>query len=292
MKFNMNIQILLCAITVIDFFICVIPIFLGIQPLLGNEVQGNNINDAIKSAEFKYSLIVSLSMSLPMAFELLLRIVIDQNYKSTSSALGHNLAVLLSLVIPDATALFYVIPNQDAEIMSLVLKARFLLISWSFLSFMNRRIFKGWSPRLSAIMYIVACISSLPPFHKVYCPPSISFPLTILIGYLLPLFGVYVIVLLIYRWVKFVFKETRNKELSTELYLDNIYVCAYVITLAMLLILRLSFPNDAEWYQYDATFLTAMTLTSTVFYTIIVVFERRVIHRDSIIVLVRNKPLF
>ena len=279
----MNLQLFLCATALIYFVICFIPLIMRINPLLGKDVEGNNIDDAIRSTALKYSLIVSLSMSLPMAFELLLRVVVDQNYKSASAAVGHNLAVLLSLIIPDAVALFYVIPNQDTGMMSVVLKARFLLITWFFLSFMNRRVNSGWSPRLSAALHVTLCISSLPPFYKVYCAPAIAFPLEIVIGYLVPMFGLYITATLCYRWIKYVIKETRNKELSTDLYLDNIYVCAYIITFVMLGILRISYPNYAEWYQYDATFLATITLTSTVFYTIIVVFERRLIHRDSIL---------
>jgi len=286
MNFSFNIQLFLFIVSLVDLIICLIPIVLGIAPLLGFQMAGNNINSAIESTEFKYSLIVSLSMSLPMAFELMLRVIINQNFRATSSVVGHNFAVLLSLVIPDSIALFYVIPYHAVGILSVVLRARLMFITWAFLSFMNRRIFNGWSPRLSALLHVVLCVSSLPPFYKVYCPPPVSFPLEIIIGYLGPLFSLYIMGRLCYRWVLFMRNETRDKDLSTELYLDNIYVCAYGVTMFCLIVLRLCYPNYAEWYQYNSTFLAGITLTSTVFYTIIIVFERRVLHRDSNLLLV------
>ena len=193
MYFLNSIQCLLLFVSTVDLIIFCIPVILKIQPLLGNDVTGNNIYDAMRSTEVLYALILSLSMSLPLTFELFLRFIISPSYKSTSAAITHNLAVLLSLVIPDAITLFYVIPYQDTGIMSVVLKLRFLFISWAFLSFLNRRVFDGWSPKISSLLYIVLSISSFPPFYKVYCSPSVSFPLEILIGFIFPLFCFYIL---------------------------------------------------------------------------------------------------
>ena len=54
------------------------------------------------------------------------------------------------------------------------------------------------------------------------------------------------------------------------------------MTFFSLITLRLSYPTFNDWYQYDTTFLTSTTISFSVFYSIIVVFERRVVHEDTI----------
>ena len=280
--FDSNVQKILCLFSLANVSICVMSTFSHMNPWGGEHHASNNIDEAIMSREHRYSLIISLSMSLPMLFEFLLRMLVEKNIKFASSVLIYNAAVIVSQAIPNSITLFYIIPHNNKQALGIVNNVRFTFISWIFLSFMNRRVFQGWSPRLSLLLHFLTCIFSLPPFYKLYSNADISYSMEIIVGYVLPLLSIMVFCTLCFYWILFIRKETNNKELQTQLCLGNIYICAYVMTFFSLITLRLSYPTFNDWYQYDTTFLTSTTISFSVFYSIIVVFERRVVHEDTI----------
>ena len=80
----------------------------------------------------------------------------------------------------------------------------------------------------------------------------------------------------------YLLNTTKSVAMSTNHYLCNIYVTAYLlICFGMAMILYTS-PNTLDLMKWNANELTLHTLMYTVFYIIVIVFEGRLLQREML----------
>ena len=264
-------------------------------------LDGKSLTDeavTIDSVVLKVTLIVSLSMSIPMMLELLVQPMSEKNFKFLSSVYFYNISCLMSVVIPNAIILFYAIPHNNIEILGIINNTRFILISWAFLSFMNLEVFDPWSPHLSILLQFLICVYSLPPLFKFYGNANnIAFPMEVIMGYILPILAAFAFCTLYFKWIIFIRNKAMKKEMQTEQYMGNIYTFAYAFTFFGLVSLRWSYPIFVEWNHCNVSFQIVTTIITTVFYTIIFVFQKSALHgggtiKDQVILIILFSYIF
>ena len=110
----------------------------------------------MQSEEFKLSLVVSLSVSAPVFFELLLRIT--------------NVAMLMTVAIPDLFILTYI--RYSLDLSNYILKARFIVLARVAFSFIKIHGENKCSPSGLLFFFVLICagkaLDSYKDLHELY----------------------------------------------------------------------------------------------------------------------------
>ena len=102
---------------------CLISVCIIVFPIVTNQLpfseadKDSVIYYSLRSTEFKYALIVSLSVSIPLLFELLIRLVVmRKSFQLIMLTIAPSTITLLLLAIPDLVYLFYVNETGDMHV--------------------------------------------------------------------------------------------------------------------------------------------------------------------------------
>ena len=232
---------------------------------------------ALKSDEYKTSLIVSLSVSIPMIFEVLLRIFLSAKLEFVLP----NVFIMMSLAIPDLIILTYIRDSSDLSALNCVLKARFVLLTWIAFSFVKIHWRQMRCHLILLSSFIFVCISSSLDAYKVYFNRSIS-DASIVVELIMTIVAFILFIIVSIKWYYCLIMERNSHPLSNNQYMCNIYVSAFLLTSSGLVFNLYASPKSLHWFNWNTDELTIHTLMYTVFYVIVIVFEGRAIQREML----------
>ena len=231
--------------------------------------------EALKSYEFLMSLVVSLSVSAPMFIELLLRILLH-------GKLGYvlpNLLTLSTLALPDLIILFYCRNSSDLISLNLIIQVRFILFTWLSFAFIKKYGGNSWSCLLA--LFTIICAGRIMGVYKAYVD-----------NFLYDILNIFCIIfnailflsfpIMSFNWYYYLFRITRCMVISTNEYMCNIYVTAYLLTCFGICMILYTSPNTSDLMKWNANELTLHTLMYTVFYIIVIIFEGRILQREML----------
>jgi len=219
----------------------------------------------LSSSQLTYSLVASLSISLPILFDglldylasVLVSFKINTFYFLNDHARSTDYVpfreMILFIVIPDALFLFWIIPYEQYDILAGLLFARDILFTYSYLTSMVRHknpIWTWWTtipiilPLMSAkIIYII--------------PPQIyAFHGNIQNGFyflaiLMVSMALLILTVNLIRWFWFVkrrFSNGKNEEEDSKLVLNSVFaVCFYIFILGEWSICYLPQSTSPTW---------------------------------------------
>ena len=285
MKYN-SIFLWLAVIALISIFLLMIPLFGNYKISDYSEENPSPIFFSLKSNEFKYSLIVSLSISIPLVIELFIRaLFVKKSLHLLYLVMAPNSITLLLLAVPDLIILFYVLEFSDLYVLNYVLKMRLILLLWA--SFAQIHLYGGnrWSYYGTLMSVTFANISRVLVFYTDFKAGFMQSYIMVFIASVFNILALITFLMMAYRWFNYVYQETRTKPLTKDQYLCNIYTTASLICWVGLTIIYFSCPTATNWLEYDPIALTCHTLIFTVFYIFIIIFENKAMQRE----LVRTK---
>ena len=246
-----------------------------------------NIKSSLQSFEFYIALVCSLSMVAPMVLELVVRIILNLNsmHQLEKNMILSNLTMLILLVVPDLTTLFYVIPDVNVSVIGFIIPARVVCISWQALSLIHKYSGTNWSVKWSCIFHAMVCISGMPDAYCVYFNYQNSFQIKLFLEifqtFMIIMSGI-IITILSSRWYIFILSTMKKNILSTDQYLCNIYVTAFILAGFGLFMNYFIHFSEHEWYQFQKSTLINHYIMFAVFYIVIVIFESRCYQRENI----------
>ena len=267
-------QIKLTAVAVCSLIAFLMP--LALKWNMKHLVDKNSapILIALQSNEFQTSLVVSLSISAPMFFELLLRIILN----AKPEFVFPNAVIFATLALPDLVILTYVRETLDLSSLNYILKARLVLLAWIAYSFIRIHGGNKCSGVLSS--FVLVCIGSGLDLYKVYFDQSFSNVIT-LIAIISDVAGYSILVIVSLKWYYFILLQSKSPT-SFDQYMCTIYITAILFTGSGLLLTLLAFPGSLDWFNWNSDVLTVHTLTYTVFYVMVIVFEGRALQREML----------
>ena len=276
----------LAVINIVSLFLLIIPVIGNYQLVDYSNENPSPIFYSLRSNEFRYALIVSLSISIPLVFELFIRAVfMKKSLHLLYMVIAPNSITLLLLAVPDLIILFYVVEYADIYVLNYVLKARLVLILW--ISFVQIHSYGGnqWSYYGTLITVIFENIARVLGFFKdFYVGPMQSY-MMVLLPMVFNILALITTLFMSFRWFYYVYQETKSKPLTKEQYLCNIYTVAGLICWIGLTVNYFAYPNASNWIEWDPNALTSHTLIFTVFYIFIIIYENKATQRE----LVRTK---
>ena len=245
------------------------------------------IATSIRSFEFIISLVASLSLSVPILIELIVRFISTSNVSAVKLTIVPNASLLFALMMPDLLMLFYASQYNSLEAMLYLVNARLIMLEAATFSYLCSKGSIIWSKRgtlFTAVPYFVARIFGV---YIDYFDGRMKIIFTIT-SLLFEIFSTIVYLLLTIRWFLYIQnKRKANIKMSLNDSLCNNYVIALLLCSAGTA--GNYFAHDAvTWSQWDTTNLTIHTSVYTVFYIFIIVFEGRLAHSDMIQTKVRQ----
>ena len=234
--------------------------------------------ESLKSYEFQISLVVSLSMSAPMFFELLLRMLL---YGKLDYVLP-NILTLTTLALPDMIILCYVRTAIDLISLNLILQSRFILFSWLAFSFIKKYGGKFWSSSRMIALFILICLGRIFGVYKGYVDYR-SYQILNIFGMITDSIACLFFPLLCLKWYYYLYKKTKTvATITNNQYMCNVYVTAYFQTCSGISMIIYTSPNTLDLMKWNENELTLHTLMYTVFYIIVIVFEGRVLQHEML----------
>ena len=233
--------------------------------------------EALQSYEFQISLVVSLSLSAPMFFELLLRICLHGKLDFVLP----NLLTLATLALPDLINLCYVRISLDLISLNLIIQARFILFSSLAFAFINRYGGKRWSSKSLSALFTIVCVGRILGVYKAYVH-NILYDVLNIFGIISNSTVCLFFPIMSFNWYYYLFQQKSSVPISTDQYLCNIYVTAYLLTCCGIAMILYILPGSSDLMMWNSTELTLHTLMYTVFYIIVIVFESRALQREML----------
>ena len=265
------------------------PLILNWKILTSDKGSSSSIQSSIQSSEFYIALVCSLSMVIPMTVDLFIRIALNTKSKKkigiARNKIISNLMVLLLLIVPDTITLFYAVPHANLELIGFIIPARVVCISWTVLTMIHRYSGSNWSIKWSCMFHTVLCLSGMPESYCGYFNYCQSYRVRLFIQILqlsMIIISSIIITLLSYQWYRFIYPIIKNNALSTEYYLCNIYVTAFIITGIGLFINYIIFFSESAWYEFGKSNLINHYIMFTIFYIMVVIFESRCLQREYV----------
>ena len=235
------------------------------------------VKEALQSMEFQISLIVSLSVSAPMFFELLLRALL---YGKMIYVLP-NVLILTFLAIPDLIILCYVRVFLDYVTLNIILQVRFILFSWLAFIFIKKYGGNNWSTARLTTIFILICSARILGVFKAYVNQQL-YDILDAFGIILDCLVCMAFPITCVQWYTYLLNTTKSVAMSTNQYMCNIYVTAYLLTCFGIAMILYTSPNTLDLMKWNANELTLHTLMYTVFYIIVIIFEGRVLQREML----------
>ena len=268
--------------------ICVISLLLVALPLIGDrkfyKLEGPpQIYYSMQTKEFKYALIVSLSISIPLLVELGIRIILMQkSWKIFLATIAPNTLTLLLLTIPDLITLFYLTESLNIYIFGFIFVGRIILLICVMLIFVYSSGGKIWSSRGILFVSLTACAARVIGFYRDFVIGQTQYYMMEYFSLALNILALVTYLFMLCKWFHYIYYETKTHPLTTNQYLCNIYTIAALICWVGLTVNQFLFKNATYWLQWDVNALTTHTLIFTVFYIFIIVFEGRVMQREML----------
>ena len=283
LSFGITTELVVLVICVLSLIVTVIPIACRWELV----VLMPPIATSIRSFEFIISLVASLSLSVPILIELIVRFMSTSYVSSVKLTIVPNASLLFALMMPDLLMLFYASPYNSLEAMLYLVNARLMLLEAAAFSYLFSKGSIIWSTRgilLTVVPYFLARIFGV---YIYYFDGRKKIIFTI-ISFFFESFSAIAFFLLTIRWFYYLLnKRKANIKMSLNDSLCNNYVIALLLCSAG--IAGNYFGHNAvTWNQWDTTNLTIHTSVYTVFYIFIIVFEGRLAHSDMIQTKVRQ----
>ena len=239
---------------------------------------------SLQSTEFKYALIISLSISIPLLLELCIRIfLMKKSLQLLISTVVPNAVTLLLLTVPDLIMLFYLTVSANISIFGLLMIGRLLLLQCVMLIMIRSSGGPIWTSRGIILTSSTSCVARILGFYRQYFSVADTGYYTMdLTALLLNIITLICFIYLSVRWFYHIYQETKTKLLTTNQYLCNTYTAAGLICIVGLTVNQQANKNAIDWLQWDANALTIHILMFTVFYIFIIVFEGRAMQREMI----------
>ena len=274
---------LISFLSIITLGICLIPVILNWDLDAGQRDEFKlPIASSLLSKEFYTSLVVSLSISIPLIIELITRPIMITKSSLFDKVLFSNCIILLSLAIPDIIILFYVIPYRDLKILNFILRARLVVVFWSSFTVMlnyGGGVVLGQNKTLLCQVFVCSG-RIIGNFRSHYV--GFTYKALLYSGFTADALAFFVYTTLTYRWLTFVYNDSKCKTQSADRYLCTVYVVATFVWWTGVLVTFYMNPNSVEWSTSDSTKLTVHTLLYTVYYVLILVFEGKVLTREML----------
>ena len=226
-----------------------------------------NVNDppvlaALQSKEYEITLVVSLSVSATMLFELLLRI------------LNSNATIILSLAIPDFLILSYVRRSSDLIFLNFMLRARILLFIWLVFVFIKKYGEDKWSKYSLLSSFGFLCIGRVLAYYREYFTNDLR-DILALTGFISDSLTILIFIILSIMWYQFLLKNRKISIITTNQYMCNVSVTAALAMLTGFYIRLYSSPTTLEWYNWNSNELCFFSIMITIFYSVLMVFQGR-----------------
>ena len=274
---------LLSCLSIVTLCLCFIPVALNWDIQAGQKDNSSlPIASSVLSKEFYTSLVISLSISIPLIIELITRPIMIPKSTLFDKVLFSNSIILLSLAIPDIVILFYVIPYRDLKILDFILRARLIIVIWSsFTIVLNYGGGVVLGQNKTLLCQVFVCSGRIiGNFRSHYV--GFTYKALLYSGFTADALAFFVYTTLTYRWLTFVYNESKCKTQSADRYLCTVYVVATFVWCPGVLVTFYMNPNSVEWSTSDSTKLTVHTLLYTVYYVLILVFEGKVLTREML----------
>ena len=259
------------------FFFFGMPEVMALKMVAFSAVNAPPVLAALQSSEFLICLVVSLSVSVPMFFELLLRII----FYAKIDYILPNLLTFTTLALPDLLILFYVRTSSDLVSLNFILKARMILLAWLTFALLKKYGGHAWSQRGLLTSFVLLCIGRILAVYKGYISNEV-YNVVNICGAISDSFSFVVFFIMCLRWYQHIFTKSRSATITTDQYLCNIYATAFLLTSIGIYLDLYSSPSTLDWFNWNSNELTILTMTYTVFYIIVIVFEGRALQRDML----------
>eukprot|EP01041_Mallomonas_annulata_P004191 gene4191-8332_t len=153
-------------ISLLTFTLCFLPLIMGLDFYIGgSEKSSIPIYNAIQSEEFRISLIISMTVAVPITIDFLFDIYMDLNIFD-HGRLQRGI-LLLSLIVPDALIFALVIPFNDVGLLVCIFHLRNALITFAVLKHLHDYASSAFRVRptvLSLLFFmighIISCVSA------------------------------------------------------------------------------------------------------------------------------------
>ena len=268
-------------------FICLGSLFAIVLPFIAKlslfETDDTPpIYHSLQSLDFKYSLIVGLSLSIPLLFELFMRLLLmRKSFRIFVQTIAPNTITILLLAIPDLIFLFYCVrKSADINVFGVAMYARLVLTLCSVLIFINGTGGKIWSSRVILFISVLSSVGRVFGFYRYYFSLNIRYYMAELLPLVLNLITLITFICMTIRWFYHIYQETKTKPLTTDQYMCSVYTFACAMSWLGITVNLLVNKDAVDWTQWDVNALTTHTLLSTMFYIFIIVFEGRAMQRE------------
>ena len=287
----MKIFLILISMCLISLLAIVLPFSAQIDFSENNDKP--HIYYSLQSTEFKYSLIVSLSLSIPLLIELFVWVLLmRKSIQIFLQTIAPNTITILLLAVPDLIFLFFVHKSGDIYLFSVVMYARLLLMLCAVFIFISSTGGKIWSHRIILFMSALSSVARVLSFYRIYFPGNYRYYVTELLPIILNLITLITFLYMACRWFHFIYYETKTKPLTTDQYMCSVYTLACAICWLGIKINLVANRNSIDWVYWDVSALTTHTLLFTVFYIFIFVFEGRAMQREMLLTKVSSMHCF
>ena len=229
---------------------------------------------ALQSNEYQICLVIGVSVSAPMFVEVLLKALSARLEFDLTSAV-----IISSLAIPDLITLTYIRAHLNLNAFNFIIKARTILLLWFVLILIKRSGGKRW-PHLGMVScFTLLSVGRVIAFYKAYYTNYINDTLAILGG--MSDAGAFLIfILMSIRWYKFILRQRKVAVITTNQHMCNAYVTATLLAFSGMYLNVYSSPSTLDWYQWDTRKLCVFSMSFTLFYLTVMVFEGRILQRE------------
>ena len=285
--FNISIELLLLATSVLSLIIISIPMANSWELVVIDGRELPPIATSIRSFEFIISLVASLSLSVPILIELIVRFISTSNVSAVKLTIVPNASLLFALMIPDLLMLFYASPYNNYEATYYLVNARYILLEAAVFSYLYSKGSIIWTKQKTLLITMPYFLARIFGVYIDYFDGR-KRTIFMIIAILSEIFSSMVFLLLTICWFLHIQNKLKsNIKMTLNDSLCNNYVIALLLCSAGLAGNYFA-HNAVRWSQWDTTNLTIHTSVYTVFYIFIIVFEGRLAHSDMIQTKVRQ----
>ena len=273
----------MCLVSLASVILILIPFILSLKSSNISEEYAHPVYNSLHSNEFKFALIISLSISIPLVVELFFRAIqITNSFRLLCLTVAPNFVTLLILAVPDLILLCYVIESSNLYVLNLMLNIRLILVLWSSFVYIHMYGGKNWSYLGSLLTCIFASGARVLSYYQDFCSNEKIILIIVMLSLILNTLSFVLYLSLFISWFIFLYKETRSKSLTTDQYLCSIYATAGLICWIGIMTSYAFDASPSKWLDWNSDALTSHTLIFTVFYIFIIIFESKAVQREMV----------
>ena len=237
---------------------------------------------AVKSFDFKVSLVASMSMSIHMLLDFCGQAILSrEKLFSYRDSLSH-LVLLICLLVPDMILLMYAIPQNNYILCIGIQYIRLISICNATLTYLCTFGGQHWKSSQTILGILTITIGSILKFYSFYEIGEGFITLETLsrISY-----GLSAIILAIpfLKWCRFLLRKVYNEDgnrMTTDEYSCIVYMVAATTIVASHWITSFIYWYT-PWYNYDTRFFVWETMLFSFYYVVITVFQTQTAVREA-----------